>query len=88
MEVVVDVRLEFGDTRMDRDENKVLAFSDGSLIAVCYDNEGCWRFDVRSVGTSKPNKTYIATDSDGDEYSDVIEFEGPIKWVVLGKKGD
>ena len=65
---------------------RMLAFSDGTLLEVKCD--GCWRFDVRAIGTSNPQKTFTAESSDDDNYSDIIEFSGPIKWAVFGERGE
>lgn len=80
-----DVRWEISDSKAG-EAGEVLALSDGSLIAVTYD--GIWHFDVRFVGSSNPQKVFAATDSNGDQYSDIIEFSGPIRWAVYGKKAD
>lgn len=85
MEFEGDFTAEIGESRAGQD-GEVLAFSDGSLIAVSYD--GCWRFDIRAIGSSNPQKTFCATDSDADQYSDIIEFSGPVKWAVYGKRAD
>ncbi len=84
IEIEGDFSAEVNDTQADG--TKVLAFSDGSMIEVNYNEAGLWHFDIRIEGTSKPKKTFWATDSDGDNYSDIIEFEGTVAWAVYGER--
>lgn len=59
-----------------------LAFSEGTVLAVHYDKDGCWRVNRLVTGAAKYEKTE-ATDPDGD-YSDNVTLTGEIKWVVGG----
>lgn len=69
-----------------------LALSDGTLLRVCYD--GCWRFAVLIAG-SVP---FTRVDAEAEEksgsrpdgtgwYSDVLTFDGDIKWVAHAEVG-
>lgn len=60
-----------------------LAFSDGTVLSVVYGGDGVWTVRKKVAGTAK--YTHTPTEgSDSDEYSDVVELEGNIKWCVAG----
>lgn len=61
----------------------VVAVSDGTLLRVRYDDDGCWRIVPLAKGSAVYEKTE-ATGSD-DEYSDRITLTGQIEWVACGK---
>lgn len=62
----------------------ILAFSDGTVLAVEYDRQGMWRIRRLAAGAASYKLTE-ATDADSD-YSDKAELDGPIAWVVFGKE--
>lgn len=65
------------------DEPKYLAFSDGTLLRVSYDDEGCWRIAVHNKGESKVTHT-PSEGPDTEEYSDRVTLTPAPKWVVCG----
>lgn len=69
------------------EEHGVVALSDGTLLRVTYD--GCWRFALLVAGSVPFTKVDAeAEDKSGSRptgepwYSDVLTFNGEIKWVV------
>lgn len=67
------------------DESMILAFSDGTVLHITYDEQGMWRINRLFPGTASYSKRE-GTDPDGD-YSDRVELAGlPIYWVVAGYK--
>lgn len=67
-----------------RDDEALLAFSDGTVLRIAYTNDGLWRISPITHGTA----TYSivqATDVD-DDYTDRAVLAGDIKWVVLGSQ--
>lgn len=66
------------------DESTFLSFSDGTVLSVVYDDEGCWRINRVAKGTAKINKI-DAEGPDSDNYSDRVTLTGEIKWCVSGK---
>ena len=40
------------------DEPTRLAFSDGTVLSVAYDADGCWRINRVAVGTAEMQKNY------------------------------
>lgn len=65
------------------DENSYLGLSDGTLISVLYDSDGIWRFNVLRKGLSNIKK--VDLDLEADEYSEVLEVDGKISWVLYGQ---
>lgn len=65
-------------------ENAKLAFGDGTVLSVKYDDDGCWRINRIIEGTAKYEKME-ATDPDGD-YTDRVTLTGDVKWVLYGKE--
>lgn len=61
-----------------------MAFSDGTLLKVNYDEDGVWRFQLRFPGELFIEKTEgdIGTDT-----NDMVTFQPGVKWCVLGPKG-
>lgn len=88
IEVEGDIREEFSNP-----EGKpgYFAFSDGTILAIFYSNEGTWRIQVLSTGpnsnvTVKPAEQRQIEEGP-DVYSDRARIEfvgGPIKHVVFG----
>lgn len=65
------------------DEKSYLAFSDGTLVSVDYDQDGIWRFNVLEKGMAIYNKSLPNLEK--DEYTEVLTLQGNIRWVVYGK---
>jgi hypothetical protein len=66
---------------IDNDEKAVIAVSDGTLLAVKYDDNGIWRFTPITFGAAKYDKV------DGivaDDTNDVVKLSGDIRWVAFG----
>lgn len=64
----------------------ILAFSDGTVLSVLYDDDGIWKIRRVAVGKAEySNKEVVNPDS--DEYSDKVTLKGGnIHWVVFGTK--
>jgi hypothetical protein len=61
----------------------VLAFSDGTLLGVNYDENGLWRFPVMIAGRSRMSIKFGEVDKDTN---DTVTLTGEeIKWVVCGQ---
>jgi len=79
IEIEGDIREEFNVY----DDERYLAFSDGTVVKVWYDEDGIWRVHVVAGGEGC-TKTRLPQD---DKNTEVLELEGvSIKWVVEGKK--
>lgn len=65
----------------DPDDERVLAFSDGTLLRVAYDKDGLWHFNRLMAGSAVLEK--IEGDVEADR-GDVIHLTGDIKWVTFG----
>jgi len=65
----------------DDDEKRFLAFSDGTILSVRYDEDGLWRFARVATGSCRIDKTEgdVAADK-----CDLIILEGNVAWVVFG----
>ena len=85
IEVEGDVSEEFNHYSGDDAEPRFLAFSDGTVLRIAYEKDGCWR----SSPVAKGSAVYAhepAIDSEGDNYSDVATLDGDVRWVVFGKQ--
>lgn len=60
-----------------------LAFSDGTVLSVVYDEDGCWRVNRVAEGSAKMEKV-AAEGPDTDNYSDRVTLTGDIRWMVAG----
>jgi hypothetical protein len=58
-----------------------IAFSDGSLLNFCYDDDGIWRFTIQYQGLLLKEKI---TGSIETATNDVVIFHPGIKWCILG----
>jgi hypothetical protein len=88
IEIEGDLSEEFGHYSggrdRDKDEGALLAFSDGHVLRVRYDEDGIWRVTVIAKGTSEFPKV---EGSVSDDTSDVVTLRGPaLSWVVKGDK--
>jgi hypothetical protein len=62
-------------------EAMLLAFGDGTVLYVRYDNNGVWRITQRESGTAAFEKAEAPPD-DEDNYSDRVTLRGDLRWVV------
>lgn len=92
IEIAGDWQDEIGYVGDEDDHGTCLALSDVTLLSVRYD--GCWRFAVLIVGTvpftrvDAEAEDKIGSRPDGKPwYSDVLTFDGKIKWVVHADSG-
>jgi hypothetical protein len=71
-----DIREEFDAYR----KGEVVAFSNGTLLRVRYEDTGIWRITLLS------GEAHIvpAPADDEDNYSDRATITGPVKWVAFG----
>ena len=83
IEIEGDIREEFNWIPEER-ETRVLAFSDGTLLRVSYDDDGIWRL-VRMVKGSA-NFEKVEGDAEEDTPDKVTLSGAEIKWVVLGEE--
>jgi len=79
IEIEGDIKEEF---TYPSDEKTFLAISDGTLLSIRYDEHGFWRINRLTEGAAKYVKRE-GTDPE-DDYSDVVQLEGAIYWVVCG----
>lgn len=63
----------------------LLAFSDGTVLRVRYDEDGCWRITPLARGTAEYSKIE-AVGPDDPSYSDRVTLSGDFEWVVYGQK--
>lgn len=56
-----------------------IAFSDGTLLSVNYNNEGIWRFSIVTKGDLYMGKEEGNVDEDTN---DVIYFKEGLKWAI------
>jgi hypothetical protein len=57
-----------------------MAFSDGTLLKFCYDEDGIWRFMVQFQGSLFTEKLVGSLES---EFNDVVVFQPGVKWCIL-----
>jgi hypothetical protein len=95
LEIEGDVEEELNPSSDDaeKDGGCVLACSDGTLIGVRYDENGCWRLTPVVMGAAKWSKVEATADEgrradDTPAYSDVVTLDGEIAWVALSNRGD
>lgn len=79
IEVEGDVMTEFN---VD-DGVTYLAFSDGTVLAVSYQDDGTWLISRKAVGSA--SYTRMEAIDDDKNYSDQVTLDGVIHWVVAGK---
>lgn len=60
-----------------------LAFSDGTLLGVEYDNDGIWRFKVVFKGSCYDHKVEGCVNEDNGT-NDVVHFKEGLTWAVFG----
>ena len=82
IEIDGNIREEFN--CYDEEEPQFLAFSDGSVLSILYDNDGIWKIRQVAVGKAEYSKKE-AVNPDSDDYSDRATLKGGnIQWVVYG----
>lgn len=82
VEIEGDINEEIG--HYDEDTPLKLGFSDGTVLSVVYDDDGCWRVNRIAKGSAKMKKVE-ADGPDTKNYSDRVTLTGDINWVVAGK---
>lgn len=65
---------------LDEGESRFLAFSDGTLLRVVYDDDGIWRLTRIYSGTAAFEKVEGSVEEDT---MDIVTLTGDIKWVAL-----
>ena len=69
---------------LDPEKPQFLAFSDGTVLSILYDNDGIWKIRQVAIGKAQYSKKEVVS-SDSDEYSDKVTLKGGnIQWVVFG----
>ena len=81
IEIGGDLVEEFNWYHNDSDERRYLAFSDGTVLSVAYDQDGIWRFARVATGNASFSK--IEGDVAADKNDEVI-LEGNVAWCVFG----
>jgi hypothetical protein len=61
-----------------------MAFSDGTLLKFCYDEDGIWRFTVQFQGILFVERIEGRIDINTN---DIVVFNPGIKWCILGSMG-
>ena len=83
VEVEGSVREEFN-YPFDEEKPQFLAFSDGTVLSVLYDNDGIWKIRQVAIGVAEYSKKE-AVSSESDDYSDKVTLKGGnIQWIVFG----
>ena len=86
VEIDGDIREEFSYYSDDR-EPAYLAFSDGTVLRIIYDETGIWKIVQINEGRADVEYDFKATDSDSDKYSDVVALRNEkIDWLMFGSK--
>ena len=81
---LIEIEGDIRDEISPNDEHPAkLAFSDGTVLSVKYDDDGCWRVNRVAEGSAKMEKVE-AEGPDTDNYTDRVTLTGDIKWVVAG----
>ena len=83
IELEGDIREEFN-VYSDDAEPGYLAFSNGVLLRVVFDEDGIWRFTVLSDASNTVTVNQCVVNNPEDAYSDVVSIEDSIKWVTFG----
>lgn len=69
------------------DEPAYLGFSDGTVLRIIYDKTGLWKILVVNKGDATIVKEFEATDSDSDNYSDIVVLKDTnLDWVMFASK--
>jgi hypothetical protein len=81
IEVEGDIREEF--PCRDDSEDNLLAFSDGTVLRVAFDEDGIWR--LTPVVTGSAALTHVFGQDDR-EHTDKATLDGDVRWVVYGSE--
>ncbi len=82
IEIKGDIEEEYNVHVFDDDDGRYLAFSDGTVARVYFDQEGIWRIHVVARGKATQSHTLPIGE---DDYTEVLELtDAPIMWVVMG----
>jgi hypothetical protein len=81
IEIKDDIREEFYGGS---DEGEYVGFSDGTLLKILYNRDGCWKISIVKMNAEIINR-FEAIDPDSKDYSDKITIEGNFDWVVCGE---
>lgn len=84
IEIEGDIREEFNWTSNDPEEKRVLAFSDGTLLSVKYDENGIWRLNKLVGGKATFSK--IEGDYETDANDQVTLSGVVITWIMFGEQ--
>ena len=82
IEVEGDIREEFSYHDHVDDQGDLVAFSDGTVLRVLFDESGTWRITPVSRGSAQLTIEQVTEDSDA--YTDRATLDGDIRWVVQG----
>lgn len=66
------------------DVRNLLAFSDGTLLEVVYDDNGIWRVTRLTAGTCEFS---LVPGDVVEDTNDVATLTGDVRWCVLGERG-
>lgn len=80
IEIEGDIEEEFGHYQRDKDAF-YLAFSDGTILSVLYDQNGIWRLTLIIKGSLYDRKEEGDVEADTN---DVVYFNDGVKWCLLG----
>ena len=81
IEIEGDIREEFSALHNGPDDASLLAFSDGTVLRIHFNEHGTWRIApvYRGTGTLTIDQA-----AEGDGATDKATLTGPITWVVHG----
>lgn len=86
IEIDGDIEEEFSWYKGD-DEPAYLGFSDGTVLRIIYDETGLWKIMTINKGRATVERTFEATDSGSDNYSDIVVLKDTkLDWVMLASK--
>jgi len=66
------------------EEKRYLAFSDGTILSVYYDNDGIWRLNRLFTGLAKFEKVDGSVEFDENDKVHLSDFD--FKWVLFGEQ--
>lgn len=92
IEIDGDIREEFEFLSNGDRDALYIGFSDGTVLQVRYDNQGCWRIERTIEGRAEyrhepavaPNSTARQDGTPG--HSDVVRLQGKIAWAIAGEQ--
>lgn len=83
VEVEGAINEEFGYRNTADDKGDLLAFSDGTVVRIRYDDNGVWRITPVARGTAELTIEQ-APEDDEKQYTDRATLAGDVRWVVHG----